>query len=70
MAPALSHSRHALYIVALLISPLLMAQNPVPFLSQPLVPDAITPKPPAAMLTLTVNGTGFVPGATVSWNGR
>ncbi len=41
--------------------------NPVPFINQPLVPDAI--KPGEAGFTLTVNGTGFVSGATVNWNG-
>ena len=49
---------------------MLMAQNPVPFLSQPLIPDAIAPAPPGLTFTLTVNGTGFVQGATVNWNGR
>src|SRR5207244_12940343 len=41
--------------------------NPVPFINQPLVPDAIAPGGPG--FTLTVNGTGFVPGAVVNWNG-
>ncbi|HVN17294.1 MAG TPA: FG-GAP-like repeat-containing protein [Dongiaceae bacterium] len=45
-----------------------MRVNPLPFINQPLVPDAI----PAggAEFTLTVNGTGFVSGATVNWNGN
>jgi FG-GAP-like repeat/Abnormal spindle-like microcephaly-assoc'd, ASPM-SPD-2-Hydin len=43
------------------------AQNPVPFINQPLVPDAV--KPGGAEFTLTVNGTGFVPGSVVRWNG-
>jgi len=43
------------------------AQNPVPFINQPLVPDAA--KPGGAEFTLTVNGTGFVPGSVVRWNG-
>jgi len=42
-------------------------QNPVPFVNQPLVPDAVAPG--AAAFTLTVNGTGFVKGSVVSWNG-
>jgi len=43
------------------------AQNhPVPFL-YPLVPAATVPGGPA--FTLTVNGTGFVTGAVVNWNG-
>jgi FG-GAP-like repeat/Abnormal spindle-like microcephaly-assoc'd, ASPM-SPD-2-Hydin/FG-GAP repeat len=44
-----------------------LAQNPVPFVNQPLVPDATAPGGPE--FTLTVNGTGFVPGAVVNWNG-
>jgi hypothetical protein len=42
------------------------AQNPVPFVDQPLVPDAAVPG--GAAFTLTVNGTGFVAGSTVNWN--
>ncbi len=42
-------------------------QNPVPFVNQPLVPDAVAPG--AAAFTLTVNGTGFVKGSVVNWNG-
>src|SRR5438876_12422596 len=40
--------------------------NPVPFVNQPLVPSAVAPGGPD--FTLTVNGTGFVSGATVNWN--
>src|SRR5439155_11032187 len=43
------------------------AANPVPLISQPLVPDAAAPG--GAGFTLTVNGTGFVSGASVNWNG-
>ena len=35
--------------------------------NQPLVPDAVVPGGPA--FTLTVNGTGFVSGSVVNWNG-
>jgi len=60
-------------VIALMISSTVsvMAQNPVPFLSQPLVPDAVAPAPggPGFTFALTVNGTGFVPGSTVNWNG-
>jgi len=42
--------------------------NPVPLISQPLIPDATTPGGPG--LTLTVNGTGFLSGSVVNWNGR
>lgn len=43
------------------------AQVPVPLINQPLVPDATAPGGPA--FTLTVNGTGFVSGCVVDWNG-
>ncbi len=59
-------------VLALLISaPLLVAaQNPTPFLSQPLVPDSIAPGVQAFTPILAVNGTGFVPASTVNWNGN
>jgi VCBS repeat protein/FG-GAP repeat protein len=41
--------------------------NPIPLINQPLVPDAV--KPGGVGFTLTVNGTGFVSGAVVKWNG-
>jgi hypothetical protein len=43
------------------------ANNPVPLINQPLVPDAVVPGSPA--FTLTVNGTGFVSGSVVNLNG-
>jgi hypothetical protein len=43
------------------------AQNPVPFLDQPLVPDATAPGGPA--FSLTVNGAWFDPASVVNWNG-
>jgi hypothetical protein len=43
------------------------AQNPVPLVNEPLVPD--TRIPGAAGFVLIVNGTGFVSDATVNWNG-
>jgi hypothetical protein len=42
------------------------AENPVPLINGPLVPDAIAPG--GEGFTLTVNGTGFVSGAVVKWN--
>jgi hypothetical protein len=42
-------------------------QAPVPLINLPLVPDATTPGD--ADFTLTVNGTGFVSGSVVNWNG-
>jgi len=56
-----------LTIVALL-APAAAAQNPVPFIDQPLVPEATAPG--GAPFTLTVNGAGFVAGSTVNWNGK
>lgn len=44
-----------------------LAQNPVPYVNAPLSPGSKAPG--AAAFTLTVNGTGFVSGATVYWNG-
>jgi hypothetical protein len=43
------------------------AQNPVPLISQPLVPG--TAAPGGAGFTLTVNGSSFVSGSVVYWNG-
>jgi hypothetical protein len=43
------------------------AGNPVPFLNQPLVPDTVSPG--GSGFTLTVNGTGFLPTSTVTFNG-
>lgn len=42
------------------------AQNPVPRISEPLVPASTAPGRPA--FTLTVSGTGFVPSSVVHWN--
>jgi hypothetical protein len=42
-------------------------QSPVPFLNEPLSPARAIPG--AAALTLTVNGSGFVSGSVVDWNG-
>jgi hypothetical protein len=41
--------------------------NPVPFLTQPLVPSSITPGGPPFILT--VNGTGFLSSSTVDFDG-
>ena len=43
------------------------AQNPTPFVNQPLIPASVAPG--GANFTLTVNGTGFVSGSVVDWNG-
>jgi hypothetical protein len=44
-----------------------LAQNPVPFINQPLVPT--TTAPGGSSFTLTVNGTGFVSASVANWNG-
>ena len=44
-----------------------LAQNPLPLINAPLVPGEKTPG--SAAFTLTVNGTNFISGATVNWNG-
>lgn len=46
---------------------LAQATSPVPQIANPLVPTGVVPGSPA--FTLTVNGTGFVSGSTVYWNG-
>ena len=57
----------ALCALLAFVPPLLgQTPNPVPFVNQPLVPTAVEPGGPD--FTLTVNGTGFVPGATINWN--
>src|SRR5882724_3486850 len=40
---------------------------PVPLINNPLSPTSVAPGGPA--FTLTVNGTGFVSGAKIKWNG-
>jgi len=42
------------------------AQAPVPFINQPLIPDATAPG--GGAFTLTINGTGFVSNSVVHWN--
>jgi hypothetical protein len=41
--------------------------NPMPLVNQPLVPSSAAPG--SSAFTLTVNGTGFVSGATINFNG-
>jgi len=71
-----AHHCHALSIFALFAAALLAplgftsiawAQNPVPLINQPLVPEAAAPG--GTGFTLTVNGTSFVPDSVVHWNG-
>lgn len=44
-------------------------RNPRPFINQPLVPDSAAPGLRRIGLFLTINGTGFVNGSSVYWNG-
>jgi hypothetical protein len=58
----------ASFVLVVLLAPALLGQsNPVPFVNQPLVPATVAPG--ASAFTLTVNGTGFVSGSVVNWNG-
>ena len=43
------------------------AQNPVPFVNQPVLPSSVAPG--SGTFAIAVNGTGFAPGAAVQWNG-
>src|SRR5213083_1102243 len=55
-------------LLAILTSVIALAQgNPVPLINNPLVP--MTTAPGGSGLVLTVNGTGFVTGSEVRWNG-
>src|SRR5437588_965580 len=57
----------AFSVIVFFTTSLLGQSNPVPFVNQPLVPTTVVPGSPA--FTLTVNGTGFVSGSVVNWNG-
>jgi FG-GAP-like repeat/Abnormal spindle-like microcephaly-assoc'd, ASPM-SPD-2-Hydin len=55
-------------IIPILLSTFVGAQsNPVPLINQPLVPSIVEPGGPG--FTLSVNGSGFVSGSVVNWNG-
>lgn len=56
-----------LLTAALFVNVSLAQSNPVPLIYQPLVPSSVPPG--SSDFTLTVNGTGFVQGAVVGWNG-
>ncbi|HEX8816620.1 MAG TPA: FG-GAP-like repeat-containing protein [Terriglobales bacterium] len=61
------HACIACLLMMLASASLLAQSNPVPFVNLPLVPDATSPG--GAAFTLTVNGTGFVSGSVINWNG-
>jgi hypothetical protein len=76
MSRHFARKSHTLSVVAMFVSGIAaltlvavpaIAQNPVPFIDQPLVPDATAPGGPG--FTLTVNGAGFVAASVVNWNG-
>jgi FG-GAP-like repeat/Abnormal spindle-like microcephaly-assoc'd, ASPM-SPD-2-Hydin len=58
---------HLLAAMLILFGAALAETHPVPMIYQPLLP--VTVKPGSSQFTLTVNGTGFAPGAVVNWNG-
>ena len=63
-------SRFALavsFLATVLSSVASATNNPVPYIQQRLVPTSTAPGGPSFLLT--VNGSGFVSGATVEWNG-
>jgi len=61
-----SRSLTCLYLI-LLGTAMLAQSNPVPLINNPLVPSSATPG--GQGFTLTINGTGFVSGSVVDWNG-
>jgi hypothetical protein len=74
MAPVNAHPSNLVRAFFLLVTSLAgisagwaYAQVPVPLINAPLMPDAIVPG--GANFTLTVNGTGFISGSVVNWNG-
>ncbi|MBA3914830.1 MAG: VCBS repeat-containing protein [Acidobacteriales bacterium] len=54
------------FVVGLWLSMGALAQSPVPFITQPLIPDVVAPG--SSSFTLTVHGAGFLKGAVVEWN--
>jgi phospholipase C len=62
----ISHSEVATTPATVTISATGLA-NPVPLIALPLVPASASPG--SGSFTLTVNGDGFISGATIDWNG-
>jgi len=56
------------FLLFLLTAGTAWAQNPVPFINEPLEPDTVMPG--SAGFTLVLNGTRFARGAVVKWNGN
>jgi len=68
--PSLRRTRVFINLVGILLvlaGATAVGQNAVPYANQPLVPASAAPG--GGAFTLTVNGTGFVAGAIVNWNG-
>lgn len=59
--------RRSLFVFVALSGCLFAQTNPVPLVNNPLVPTTTTPG--SIGFELTVNGTGFVSGSVVNWNG-
>ncbi|MBA3914211.1 MAG: VCBS repeat-containing protein, partial [Acidobacteriales bacterium] len=68
LARTILHASGGCLLGAVFMLPqLLAAQNPIPLVNQPLIPASVALGGPG--FTLSVRGTGFVPGARVRWNG-
>jgi hypothetical protein len=65
--PVKNLSRLVVFLLFQLTAGTAWAQNPVPFINEPLEPDTVMPG--SGSFTLVVNGTGFTKGAVVNWNG-
>ncbi|MBI4164406.1 MAG: VCBS repeat-containing protein, partial [Acidobacteria bacterium] len=72
MKPSRQHVGFSSVLVTLLFAASLYGQvpapEPVPFISQPLVPTSVAPG--SGAFTLIVNGTGFTTNSIVHWNGN
>jgi hypothetical protein len=55
------------FAIIVLVAPMFAVSNAIPTVNQPLVPSSVTPA--SGTFQLGVNGTAFVPGAVVNWNG-
>lgn len=55
-------------VVILAVVPLCIAVSPTPYVNQPLVPSRAFPGQKG--FVVTINGSGFIEGAVVNWNGN
>lgn len=58
----------ALLLAIAMLPAVALAQNPVPLINQPLIPDAVVPG--GESFELTVNGSGFASNSVVNWSGH